>query len=568
MTGNDIQLFRDNIASETYLHNTIKIALKEIYNIMKECYGPYGSHILIDNQVRPEATKDGKTILSKISISGSIASAVHRSITSVADKQVEEVGDGSTTTILLLCKLYNAFREIIKTKNVSPSVFQKELKVVIDGINALLEDSAEQIVTYDAENNPIINFKKLRSVIHTSVDGDDELTDILCRLFEELNCVDPLVIIENSTTESHSYDLVKGAEIDGTVICSDVFFEGFSRRNYDNPRVLIINGRLELSPERYMELCNEAMRSDTSFIIIATGISEILQNTIIQLNSTAIQGTISRCPIFQTRLTSAADEFLDLCATLGATPVDSDTTKKWTTTAIMMKAIDASAGGCDKALLTEFCARFNNPHTNEQALQARLDDILAKIEDLKQDSSAHNNTISELEDRKAFLSRHYAKFYVGGASPQRKSINYELANDGIPQAISCMKHGIVPGCNTIVPRIVTELLKDEKNDLRALILCAIIDSYEDMFIQLVANKCGSEEEARRQVLEHFEKNGYVPMNIRENDTTDVVNSAHTDRAILTFSTDMAALLATSKAFLSVRGNNEFDIISKGYTLND
>ena len=239
MTGNDIQLFRDNIASETYLHNTIKIALKEIYNIMKECYGPYGSHILIDNQVRPEATKDGKTILSRISISGSIASAVHRSITSVADKQVEEVGDGSTTTILLLCKLYNAFREIIKTKNVSPSVFQKELRVVIDGINALLEDSAEQIVTYDAENNPIINFKKLRSVIHTSVDGDDELTDILCRLFEELNCVDPLVIIENSTTESHSYDLVKGAEIDGTVICSDVFFEGFSRHNYDNPRVLL-----------------------------------------------------------------------------------------------------------------------------------------------------------------------------------------------------------------------------------------------------------------------------------------------------------------------------------------
>ena len=116
--------------------------------------------------------------------------------------------------------------------------------------------------------------------------------------------------------------------------------------------------------------------------------------------------------------------------------------------------------------------------------------------------------------------------------------------------------------------IVTELLKDEKNDLRALILCAIIDSYEDMFIQLVANKCGSEEEARRQVLEHFEKNGYVPMNIRENDTTDVVNSAHTDRAILTFSTDMAALLATSKAFLSVRGNNEFDIVSKGYNLND
>ena len=37
---------------------------------------------------------------------------------------------------------------------------------------------------------------------------------------------------------------------------------------------------------------------------------------------------------------------------------------------------------------------------------------------------------------------------MGGYSPQRKAINYELANDGIPQAVSCMKHGIVEGCNT------------------------------------------------------------------------------------------------------------------------
>ena len=45
---------------------------------------------------------------------------------------------------------------------------------------------------------------------------------------------------------------------------------------------------------------------------------------------------------------------------------------------------------------------------------------------------------------------------------------------------------------------------------------------------------------------------------------DVVNSADTDRAILENATDMAALLATSKGFIS--NLVEFDVVSKGYQI--
>ena len=81
--------------------------------------------------------------------------------------------------------------------------------------------------------------------------------------------------------------------------------------------------------------------------------------------------------------------------------------------------------------LTEFCARFNDPKSDDNAIANRLDIINEKIADLTKDSSSHNDRIVDLEARKAFLSRHYAKFYVGGYSPQRKAINYELANEFI-----------------------------------------------------------------------------------------------------------------------------------------
>ena len=53
------------------------------------------------------------------------------------------------------------------------------------------------------------------------------------------------------------------------------------------------------------------------------------------------------------------------------------------------------------------------------------------------------------------------------------------------------------------------------------------------------------------------------INLRDNDQTPVINSADTDRAILQNSVDMAALLATTKGFISQ--SPEFDVVSKGLT---
>ena len=129
------QLYRSNATDNKYFHKSVELFLKEVYDIMKECYGPYGSHILIDGQIRPEATKDGKTILSKIRTDGTISTAVLGSIISVANKQVEEVGDGSTTTILLLCKLYEEFMKIATKLEEHYNQFNSE-----DYVNAILNE--------------------------------------------------------------------------------------------------------------------------------------------------------------------------------------------------------------------------------------------------------------------------------------------------------------------------------------------------------------------------------------------------------------------------------------------
>lgn len=562
MTGTECQLYHSNFSTEKYFHNTVHVFLKEVYELMKNCYGPYGSHILINTGMRPEATKDGKTILSKLKTNNSISSAIHGSITSVADKQVSEVGDGSTTTMLLLCLLYDRFRSIINMHNLSPSVFNAAVKEITEKlIDLVKKNCTHQIVSEDGT----IDFNMLENAIYTSVDGDKDLSDTIVSMFKELNCVDPLVLIEMSKTEGHSYELVKGVETDGSMIRPDVFFNGYSRKEYTNPNVIVVNGRLDLNLEYMNNIAEQALRNDTDYIFLCTGIDEGVLSQIVNIHNMQ-PALFSRVAIFQIRQTAQNDEFLDLCAAIGASPIDSESFKKAINFNVVMKQIETNAGTCAKALLTEFCARFNDPKSNDDAIKNRLDIIQEKIDDLEKDVSSHNDRLVDLEARKAFLSRNYAKFYVGGYSPQRKAINYELANDGIPQAISCMKHGYVYGCNSaIISAIRSSNILNEyginKEYYKIDIIQAISDCYVEMFCQIVENKTNNYEEAEEIVHNaiYVSEDNYI--NLRDGDDTPVINSADTDRAILQNSVDMAALLATTKGFISQQ--TEFDVVSKG-----
>ena len=564
--NNDKQLYRSNAADNEYLHNSTSLILKEVYDVMKECYGPYGSHIILDNNIRPEATKDGKTILSKIRTDGTISSAILGSILSVANKQVDEVGDGSTTTILLLCRLYEKFMNIIKEGNVAPSVLNKNIKEVVSEILVMLKDVSQKIA-YDRIDDDLtetlIDFDMLYKAVHTSVDGDIELATKIIDMFKELNSVEPLILIELSPNESHRYELVKGVETSGTIIRPDIFFNGLSRMEYNDPKIVVVNGRFDISLENYINYAQQSMREERDTIFLATGIKDDTLAGIVSINSTS-PGLFSRVPVFQIRNSALDEEFLDLCASIGAKPIDSESFKKVSSIEAVNNLIKMSSGSCSKTLLTEFCARFSNPCTDEEAVQLRIKEINEKIDDLNEDPTSHNDRISILENRKAFLTRHYAKFFVGGYSPQRKAINYELANDGIPQAISCMKHGIVQGCNVVIPAIINKLLDNDSYasnafDTKKEILIAIRDSYLELMIQLCANKLGYEK-AIDYVTNLRPKDS--SFNMRQDDTTEVINSADTDRAILQNATDMASLLATARSFISRQP--EFDVVKRGY----
>lgn len=550
------QFYKSNFSPETYLHNTIKYVLNEISNLLKVCYGPYGSHVLISNKLGVEAMKDGQRILSSYISDSSIPNSVLQSLKSVSNKQAEEIGDGTTTTILLLCELYNEFRKIITENNISPTVFNDKLKNVIDNI---ISDIDEEKIEILSPNNDI-DWAMLYNAVYTSVDANKELSDIIIEMFKKLDSIDPLIIIDTSSSDTHRYELVKGLELDGAPISPEIFFNGYSRKTINNPKIVVINGRLDSPIDYIMNLDNRAMQLETEYIFLCSGIDDDKLSTLITLKNTN-PALLNRITFFQIKITRSNDEFLDACAVLGANPIDSDSLARVSSESAFNRIIEVNCGTCEKSLVTDFCIRFNHPKSNNEYLKERVDDINLKINDIKEDPTSHNTTLKDLENRKAFLSRNFAKLYVGGQSPQRRTINYELAKDGVLQATSCIKNGIVFGCNTIVPKICNNImmycnnisiLKEKYNDydnIDQLIIKSIYNSYVKLLMFILSNKYGDNiiKNADKYVCgENFPE----ALNIRDNDKTNVMNSAATDKTILRNATDMASLLATSKAFLS------------------
>ena len=545
------QYHKSNMASSEYMHNTIDAVIEEIGNLMQCCYGPYGSHVLIATPIGLEAVKDGQRILTSYVADAGIAKSVREALISVSNKQAEEIGDGTTTTILLLRELYKFFRKTIEEESISPSILNKNIGNAVKNIIDWIPEYTTKIKT-----NSSIDWDTLYNAIYTSVDGNTELADIILKMYKELGVDDPLILIDTNTTDSHRYELVKGVELDGAPISSDIFFNGYSRKDCTNPNIIVINGRMDMSTEYILNLDRHAMQSEQDFIFLCTGINDDTLSALTSIKKTN-SALLNRITFFQIDLIASNPKFMDMCASIGATPIDSETLTKISSESGLLKMMDVNAGHCEKAAITEFCIRFNNPKTDSDMVDQRLEDINNMMEDLKADPTSHNEVMKNLESRKAFLSRHYAKLYVGGSSPQRRSINYELAKDGVLQAESCLKHGVVYGCNILIPNIIRDKVQtvESISDIEKIIYENIHDSYIKVMEYLIMNKTSSKEDIDK-LIRYNKTQNLEAFNLR--DETPVLNSAATDVTILKNATDMASLLATSSAYLSK--NPEFDAL--------
>ncbi|MCD6325844.1 TCP-1/cpn60 chaperonin family protein [Candidatus Bathyarchaeota archaeon] len=228
-------------------HNNI-MAAKIIAQAVKSSLGPKGmDKMLVDSLGDVTITSDGRTILDEIDVEHPAA----KMMVEVAKTQDDEVGDGTTTSVIVAGELLSKAEELID-KNVHPTVIIDGYRKAADKALEVLEKIAIPVDPTDKEALKKVAMTSMASKIVS--ENRKQLADIV---------VDAVLYIARKVGDEYRVDLddimvekkpgesVTGTKlIKGIVLDKEVVHSGMPKR-VENAKIALLNCPLEVEKTEF-----------------------------------------------------------------------------------------------------------------------------------------------------------------------------------------------------------------------------------------------------------------------------------------------------------------------------
>ncbi len=224
---------------------------KEMANIVKTTLGPKGmDKMLIDQQGKIIITNDGFTILDEMDITHPAA----RMIAEISKTQEAEIGDGTTTAVMLAGRLLENAESLIN-KRVHPTIICKGYSNAAEEANRIIKELSTSEVS-----NDILKNIAMTSMTGKAAEGSrDLLADLVVSAVNKIK--------EDSIEQGRiKIQKVTGSTIDKSELVEGVVLEQIIShesmpRKIENPRIALLDIGLEIkNPE--MEIISNISTPD------------------------------------------------------------------------------------------------------------------------------------------------------------------------------------------------------------------------------------------------------------------------------------------------------------------
>ena len=228
--GRDAQ--RTNIMAARIVAETVRTTL-----------GPKGmDKMIVDSMGDITITNDGVTILEEMQIEHPSA----KMIVEVAKTQENEVGDGTTTAVVIAGELLKNAEELLD-KNVHPAIIARGFRLASIKANEILENIAEPISEKDD--------KMLKQIAMTAMTGKgaetakEKLSEITVKAVKEV--MDRENNIINISKDNIKLEKKAGGRVDETELINGIVLDkerahASMPKSVRNAKILLINSALEL----------------------------------------------------------------------------------------------------------------------------------------------------------------------------------------------------------------------------------------------------------------------------------------------------------------------------------
>lgn len=257
------------VVSGKLLREKMKEAIDLLCDTVKLTLGPRGRNVIIDHSdFSPFITNDGVTIAKNIESDDAVIGAILELAKEASIKTDETVGDGTTTTLVLLQAIFNAGLELIN-QGINPILIKKSL-----------DKWVEKLIIKIKEKRIVPTEEQLRSIAITSANSTI-LGNLVADAFFKVKDKDAIIINEVEN-EKHSLVVDKGYKFE-TLIASPYFLKDSDEINCNDTLLMVLNFILS-----DLEDINEAIKllleTKKSLIIVAEDYSDDFINDVLALN--------------------------------------------------------------------------------------------------------------------------------------------------------------------------------------------------------------------------------------------------------------------------------------------
>ena len=341
-----------------------------------------------------------------------------------AKKTVDEAGDGTTTTTLLVQSIYN---EAIKVVNKDTNIVevQRGIKASVNTVIEALQEQALEITTED----------QIYQVAKLSANGDEEVAKLISIAIDKAGH-DGTDSIEASKLNEDSLEEVEGMSFDRGLISK--YFVTDESKGHSlllNPYILIIDEVVN-SAKTILQFLTYVTDKEKPLLIIAESVdSEAYATLSVNFLRGILKVAVVKSPDFGERKKAILQ---DIATLTGATVISKD--RGYNLSKIKLEEVPGLLGECRSVVATANETTIVDGKGDKDKIEQRIEEIKSQI-----DNSKSPFEREQLQLRLGKLIGGVVILNIGGTSEVEMKEKKDRVEDALHATKAAISEGVVPG---------------------------------------------------------------------------------------------------------------------------
>ena len=447
---------------------SLRTGIDILADAVKITLGPRGRNVVLDKKFGPpQVCSDGVTIAKEIELPDAFENMGAQLLKEAATKTNDAAGDGTTTSIVLSqAIIHEGFKNV--TAGTNPMAIKRGIESAVGSIVSELQGMSQPVETRE----------RIGQVASLSA-HEDAIGETIAEAMEKVG-KDGVITVEESRGLTDEIEYVEGMQVDRGYI-SPYFITNSDRMeaSIDDVSVIITDKKISAVADLVPALEKLLQVGQKNVVIVGEDIDGEALATLVVNKLRGIMNVLAiKAPGFGDRRKAMLE---DIAILTGGTVISEETGRR------LDSATIEDFGRARRISSTKDDTTIVEGHGSEEAIQARINQIKAQIEDTTSEYDRE-----KLQERMAKLSGGVAVIKVGAATEIELKERKARVEDALSATRSAVEEGIVPGGGVALVRAQRALDSIEGLTVDEFVGVNIIRRALEQPLKLIVENAGSE----------------------------------------------------------------------------